>query len=328
MPIDGLGQLSQAVGLSLQQDGISLTRTLIQGLQAQIDGAKVTVLEVFGQQRVDQQILPKDPDKRSVRRFDDSGQRTAQYTWCADLDEALASLQPVAVDTGEADTGRLIIPIWGEIGPLRLVVIERLPYNPWARAQILQIVEIYGNLIKLMDSRERDPLTGLLNRQTFATLFELASQRIQADPTLTLILAVLDIDHFKRINDTYGHLYGDEVLIHFARLFERSFRSTDCLFRFGGEEFVVLLHTNQPKTASTGLERFRAVVEAHRFPGVGHITVSGGYTAYRPRILPTTLVDQADRALYHAKENGRNRLVDFADIGDRSVSGSGAIDLF
>ena len=192
----------------------------------------------------------------------------------------------------------------------------------------MQVVEIYGNLIRLMDSRERDALTGLLNRQTFATLFELAVQRAMEAGYLTLAVAILDIDRFKRVNDTFGHLYGDEVLIHFARLMERSFRYTDDLFRFGGEEFVVLLST--PEAAQTGgvLERFRQRVEAYEFPGVGRVTVSIGFVTSQTGILPTTLIDCADRALYVAKESGRNRVVNYADISVQAAAENGVVDLF
>ena len=189
----------------------------------------------------------------------------------------------------------------------------------------MQVVEIYGNLIRLMDSRERDALTGLLNRQTFATLFELAAQRNAGG---AMALAVLDIDHFKKVNDTFGHLFGDEVLIHFARLMERTFRYTDDLFRFGGEEFVVLLSNTGRLDARTAMERFRRVVENYAFPGVGNITVSVGFVDCSPGVLPTTLVDRADQALYFAKDSGRNKVVDFADIAADDGDEGGVVQLF
>ncbi len=212
-------------------------------------------------------------------------------------------------------------------GPLRLVVLDETPIDPWVRAKLMQVVEIYGNLVRLMDSRERDALTGLLNRQTFATLFELAAER-NAGSDQEMALAVLDIDHFKKVNDTFGHLYGDEVLIHFARLMERTFRYTDDLFRFGGEEFVVLLSNTGQRGARTALERFRRMIEDYAFPGVGNITVSIGFVDCTPGVLPTTLVDRADQALYFAKDNGRNQVVDFADIAADEADESGAVQLF
>ena len=172
-----------------------------------------------------------------------------------------------------------------------------------------------------------DALTGLYNRTTFFDSLEAVDA--ESNPLSNpYSVAMIDIDHFKRVNDTFGHLYGDEVLIHFARLMERSFRYTDDLFRFGGEEFVVLLST--PEAAQTGgvLERFRQRVEAYEFPGVGRVTVSIGFVTSQTGILPTTLIDCADRALYVAKESGRNRVVNYADISVQAAAENGVVDLF
>jgi len=328
MTNDGFEQLSTVVGLSRQSNGIALTRRLIGSLREMSPGTEVSVLDVFGRRATGKAQSDIGPDDISIRRFDDTGQRLEKRDRVLDLMDVIRTLQPAAIESEGGESAQLIIPLSGEIGPLRLVVLEQVPVDPWLRAKLLQVIEIYGNLVRLMDSRERDALTGLLNRQTFAVLFELASQRAREQPNHALTLAVLDIDHFKRVNDTLGHLYGDEVLIHFARLMERSFRYTDDLFRFGGEEFVVLLCAARPDRARIALERFRNIVEKYDFPGIGRVTVSIGYVGCGENVLPTSLVDQADRALYFAKENGRNRSVDFADIDDQSTGESGGVDLF
>ena len=325
---DGFEQLSAISGLSREQDGISLTRVLIHTLRALSPGIQVSVLEVFGHRRMD---LPHAAealaDNVSVRRFDETGQRVAKRECVIDVAEVIKSLQPAAVDSEPQGIGRMVIPLSGDIGPLRLVVLDDVPIDPWLRAKLFQVVEIYGNLIRLMDSRERDALTGLLNRQTFATLFQLAIER-NSESGDVMALAVLDIDHFKKVNDTYGHLYGDEVLIHFARIMERSFRYTDDLFRFGGEEFVVLLSGADEKAATTALERFRKTIETYDFPGVGRVTASIGFIACTAGVLPTTLIDRADQALYHAKETGRNRIVNYAELASSQHDESGSIQLF
>jgi len=142
-------------------------------------------------------------------------------------------------------------------------------------------------------------------------------------------LGAMDIDHFKRVNDTYGHLYGDEVLLHFAQLMERHFRYTDFLFRFGGEEFIVLLTNTDATGARRALERFRQIVSEFDFPSVGQVTVSIGFTRIEPETLPTTLVDWSDRALYYAKEHGRNQVVHYADIRPADEGdGSSEVELF
>ena len=329
MSNDGYEQLSAVVGLSQQKDGLALTRAMIRSLGELSPGTDVAVLEVHGRRNLADINDLVDLSKISIRRFDLTGQRGHKDDVCQDdLLDVIRRLQPVEMACGPDGDARIIIPLWGDIGPLRLVSMRGVDPDPWVRSKVMQVVEIYGNLARMMDSRERDALTGLLNRQTFAALFELAKKRVETTVGHALTLAVFDIDHFKRVNDTYGHLFGDEVLIHFARLMERSFRYTDDLFRFGGEEFVVLLSTDSAAGARGALERFRRRVQDHVFPGVGQVTVSVGYVTCSGGTLPTTLVDQADRALYFAKDNGRNRVVDFAELHEQVDSQSGAIDLF
>lgn len=327
MSHDGFEQLSAIAGLSREQDGISLTRRLIGTLRAMSPGIEVSVTEVYGHRKMEMHPTTAVAPSVSVRRFDETGQRVNHRETLDDLNEVLRSLQPVAEDCEDAGVGRMMVPLVADMGPLRLVIMDAVPIDPFMRIKLMQVVEIYGSLIKLMDSRERDSLTGLLNRQTFATLFELASERRKAsgDP---LALAVLDIDHFKSVNDTFGHLYGDEVLIHFARLMERSFRYTDDLFRFGGEEFVVLLANADAHNTANVLDRFRRVIEDYDFPGVGKVTVSIGFVIGEDNTLPTTLVDRADRALYSAKDSGRNRVVSFAELAQTGYDAAGVVQLF
>jgi diguanylate cyclase (GGDEF)-like protein len=119
---------------------------------------------------------------------------------------------------------------------------------------------------------------------------------------------VVDIDHFKRVNDTFGHVYGDEVLVLVAGILKRGFRDQDRVFRFGGEEFAVLLADVTPGQAERALERFRACVEEARFPQVGRVTVSIGVTTIVPDETGLEAFGRADEALYMAKNDGRNRL--------------------
>ncbi|MDO9142236.1 MAG: GGDEF domain-containing protein, partial [Methylobacter sp.] len=123
-----------------------------------------------------------------------------------------------------------------------------------------------------------------------------------------------DIDHFKQVNDDFGHLYGDEVLLTFSQLMGKCFRYNDFLFRFGGEEFVVILNLACRNTAMTIFNRFRESVANYHFPTVGRITVSIGLTRVDGVSMPTTQLDHADKALYYAKENGRNRVVLYEDM--------------
>ena len=121
-------------------------------------------------------------------------------------------------------------------------------------------------------------------------------------------LAIIDIDHFKRINDRFGHLYGDEVLILLARNMKRLFRQRDKLFRFGGEEFVIVLDRTAEASAEIVLDRFRETIEKTHFPQVGKVTVNIGFVRLDKVDVSSAIIGRADQALYYAKQNGRNRV--------------------
>lgn len=137
---------------------------------------------------------------------------------------------------------------------------------------------MFSHQINLINEMERDQLTSLLNRKSFNSYYESSLTKASSNASSNFRLAMLDIDHFKKVNDTYGHLFGDEVLLHFSQLIKRNFRFKDIPFRFGGEEFIVLLEIKDGDHTITPLERFRKAVESYRFPGVGHVTVSIGHT--------------------------------------------------
>ena len=131
----------------------------------------------------------------------------------------------------------------------------------------------------------------------------------------------------------FGHLFGDEVLVHFARLMNTSFRPYDDLFRYGGEEFVAILQNVEMEKALSILERFRHAVERYDYPQVGQKTVSIGVVQIAAGQMPSTLLDRADKALYYAKQHGRNRicayehLVTSGQLQESDVS-SGDVELF
>jgi len=162
----------------------------------------------------------------------------------------------------------------------------------------------------------------LLNRKTFDDQFERllalaerhrenASDRRRLETKHPCWLAIVDIDHFKQINDNFGHLFGDEVLIRLADLMRRAFRTDDTLFRFGGEEFVVMLRHAPEDAIQSIFERFRASVENYEFPQVGRVTCSVGIAFVDDRLTPAELLGRADEALYYAKGHGRNRVCNF-----------------
>ncbi len=152
-----------------------------------------------------------------------------------------------------------------------------------------------------------DKLTGLFNRRKLDELMEeeLARSRRYAVP---LAIIMVDIDHFKRVNDTYGHGAGDIVLTGVADVLRGSTRDSDAVGRLGGEEFVVLCRHSTRDGGMVAAENLRATIEANAFTGVDPITASFGVAAFRDGDTAASLLGRADAALYRAKNDGRNRV--------------------
>ena len=170
---------------------------------------------------------------------------------------------------------------------------------------------------KLIHDANHDFLTGLYNRRFFENQFKLELNRSErSDAPLSLF--ILDIDHFKRINDTYGHLVGDRVLELLASMLRENSRSGDIVARFGGEEFLILLPNTDLGLARTMAERLRLEAENLELISLGKrikFTISVGVTSFvaTRRVTPEILTDEADHALYRAKHSGRNRIEVFSD---------------
>ena len=211
---------------------------------------------------------------------------------------------------------------------------------------VTRLLQVFCNMLDILDYSECDALTGLWNRKSFEDLFfktmpsmepslaastTIEEHRVSADHQL-FWLAMVDIDHFKQVNDRFGHLIGDEVLILVARLMRTSFRSHDRVFRFGGEEFVVVLRCADHASAYAALERFRRNMEAYDFPQVGQKTASVGFTQIMLADSPSAACERADQAVYHAKHNGRNLVCSESDLVSRGLLKAdvkvGEIELF
>lgn len=223
----------------------------------------------------------------------------------------------------------LLMDIMKDVTPRRALLMKG-NVSKEALMLIEGIYGIYANQIALLDSKERDMLTGLPNRQTMDNCLNdvVAYHRDrnigQIKPSWMI---ALDLDHFKNINDTYGHLFGDEVLIHFSDLMKKMFRHTDFLFRYGGEEFVIILNNTDADGVYTTLERFRHEVEHYKFPS-GRVTVSIGYAIIDPITPPSLHFEHADRALYEAKRKGRNKIVNYDSILAETLPKGNDIEFF
>jgi len=221
-------------------------------------------------------------------------------------------------------------------GALLSVVLIDAPSVRDSIDTIKAITKVYINLNRLLERGSIDSLTGLLNRRTFEEklnpLFSSQYQLRRHNENGQLdYLAILDIDFFKQVNDGFGHLYGDEVLLLMGRMMREAFREQDWLFRIGGEEFVVVARgvSGDPWPI---FDRFRVMVEQRDFPQVGRVTVSLGYTVIDHRCSLPDIQGRADEALYYAKEHGRNQLACYEALLEQGLlSGpakQGDVDLF
>lgn len=167
-----------------------------------------------------------------------------------------------------------------------------------------------------------DGLTGLYNRRHFEQNVErefLRTRRYSSD----LSLAMIDIDHFKQINDTYGHQFGDYALREISKIVSESFRKTDMMCRYGGEELAVILTETALDSATIPLERLRVKISEHEFSYNGetvNITVSVGLGSYIKEMQSQKeLIECADKALYKAKQDGRNKVVSYTNEGFNNI---------
>ena len=176
----------------------------------------------------------------------------------------------------------------------------------------LQKTELQAALARIHKLATRDDLTGLVNRRHMEELADMEQRRAQRSGSLPC-LCLVDIDHFKRINDAHGHAAGDDVLRLFSRHAAASMRETDVLARWGGEEFLVMLPDTRPEEARIGFERLKRVLsrdEAWGDHAHMRVSFSAGLTVWRPGEPLREALARADRALYEAKATGRDRLVE------------------
>lgn len=183
----------------------------------------------------------------------------------------------------------------------------RLPGPDRVMLTLTDITELEYEKRELIDLATVDPLTKAFNRRKLTEILGDETMRARRYGT-PLSVVLFDIDHFKRVNDTYGHDAGDVVLTEMARLVMGLVRECDRLARWGGEEFLVVAPGVGVEGAAELAERLRAAVAGKAFPGVTGVTSSFGAAQYRPGEPVETLVKRADAALYRAKEGGRNRV--------------------
>lgn len=182
----------------------------------------------------------------------------------------------------------------------------------------LMALSFFGYIISILTTQQRetltklvsiDELTGTWNRRALDTsLMQSLGKFHHYNNRPALSLLMLDLDHFKQVNDTFGHMVGDNVLRQLASLIHANIRPSEHLYRYGGEEFVIIAHGSTLAVAQKIAEKLRHEIEQTLFHDVGHITVSIGVAELSHGQTPKHLLDIADQALYQAKRLGRNQI--------------------
>lgn len=327
--------LQNLVEMTGHRDHLRLEVSVLSTLQKLSSIIEVRALELFTDAGVpyvrprtwveDGQLVSTDSEAAADPRRETLDQYPALRVCVEDhSDSALASPRK----------GRYVLwlPVWmHDKVSTCLEITQSRPFSAHKLDVLKGVFQVYQNYQSLLDYSERDALTGLFNRKTFDEQFSRHTMNglggrtgavtesfanddgtAPSEPVLQW-LAVVDIDHFKQVNDRFGHLYGDEVLILIANILRSSFRSHDRIFRFGGEEFVVLLRSTTLSTAHKVFNRFRQAVQEYNFPQVGQVTVSLGFVC-TSKGAPVEILGQADQALYYAKEHGRNQVCFYDDL--------------
>ncbi len=304
--------MSKLVTLTKERDDLSLQVALIKTLSDFINlnhNESKRIVVIYHVNDVKKQLITALTDDSNTNNVD----------MPADFKRAILNcLQSGTAYSYQVDAQHAIKlhPITGTMGHVDSVIaIDADHTNEHLYNSVCMILEIYQNFILLNNENECDTLTGLLNRKTFdfkinkiLAQMHSGANRKEDKVDQKYFLAIFDIDHFKKINDQFGHLIGDEVLLMFSQLMRQSFREADPLFRFGGEEFVGFFECSSTFDIQNIFERFKQKVASFEFPQVGKVSVSAGFTEISPFDTSSQIIDRADTALYYAKNHGRNRV--------------------
>jgi len=264
-----------------------------------------------------------------------------------DIDKCIT--KDAVVINNKRDTTSVYIPVFVDT---KLSSVLHIVTSDEVSSQvddIYNLIKVYENNLTILIESESDKLTGLFNRRTFDNklnnmLFvqkNKSLQRLQEykhnekrvfNDSGSAWLAMIDIDYFKNVNDEYGHVAGDEVLLRLSQKMQACFRNSDLLFRFGGEEFVVVLEPIPKDMVQAKLDKFRNIIEEYSFPYIGKLTISIGYAKITESDFPATILDCADKALYYAKDHGRNSVYNYESLLENGelddTVEAGSVDLF
>ncbi|MCH2240967.1 MAG: GGDEF domain-containing protein, partial [Aquabacterium sp.] len=236
----------------------------------------------------------------------DAAGRRASYLYAVALMAVVMSVMavskpddyPAGIELAHFILVATILPVISVLGDQLSAMRQRLKR---------QKAELEDAFMRIQEMAIRDELTGLYNRRHMLEVIAQQIKRLERSGA-SFSLVILDLDHFKRINDTLGHAVGDQVLRHFAQVARKNLRQTDVIARWGGEEFLVLLPDTGGEQGIQGVQRMRASLEEGPLvekPEV-KVTFSAGLTEFQPGETLEQAIERADQALYQAKARGRN----------------------
>lgn len=300
--------LDAVVSITSQRDQETLAQTLVDAITQLTNASIVSVYSLGGELgHLSAKVVA------SSNPYELTGSHIKPLDTRPELCKCIEKKQSIAIEIENGQ--RVIYPVLEQGSVSGLLLCENMQNELLQREELLHaLLSIYSNQQSLLNHQQRDGLTGLYNRVALQNWLSKAlgsdstAERRSGDEKPLGCFAIFDIDLFKRINDTKGHLYGDEVLLIFADLMRESFRFNDLLFRYGGEEFVAILSDTDLETALTVLERFRTTISQHNFAQLNQVTVTIGVSQIMPRIQPGKLIERADKALYYGKNHGRNQV--------------------
>ncbi|MCO4784463.1 GGDEF domain-containing protein [Marinomonas atlantica] len=315
-----------------QRDKELLAFSLLKSIRDILSPMRVSILTLNGQDEPIMEISLSNGESCDYRYQDinvsDSTRASLDYINTWHLDELMKAHD-------DQYTSFHVLQQSRQLNQYLIITLDNKPSR--SESYIIKgMLSIYSNFSSLLADAQTDELTGLMNRKTFEeSIIKLyqGSAFSELTDNHTNWIAIIDLDHFKVINDTAGHLYGDEVLIHVSRVLRQTFRQDDMLFRFGGEEFVVLMRDLTRQQCAELLDQFRTNVQEIIMNDLAPITISAGICEFQKDTFHVTLMDQADQALYYSKKNGRNRATFYdeiveAGLAKQSKVAHGEIDLF
>ncbi|MDR2105385.1 MAG: GGDEF domain-containing protein [Deferribacteraceae bacterium] len=232
--------------------------------------------------------------------FEKMGNTTQMYTSTVWQEEGIDDDRALIATALVIDGKRIIV-----IRSLAEDYVERVKVLRKARENLLETRALYAKLEKYRHIAQYDSLTGLFNRLTFSEVLEEEMQRC-SKTRVPLSLLVIDIDDFKKVNDTFGHMAGDSVLSNIGRILSTQLRAGDIPARYGGEEFVVIAPNTNEEQVFTMAHNIRKKVEKFNFGEPPILTVSIGCTTYKSPEDQCTFFQRADFALYDAKRSAKN----------------------